>query len=64
MALHLAAASRAPYDGTVTNVPSLEPGMYLLASTTGFYLVADHQTGHQEGHRCGHLVRSLFRPKS
>jgi membrane fusion protein, multidrug efflux system len=33
---------RAPYDGTVTNVPSLEPGMYLLASTTGFYLVADH----------------------
>ncbi len=30
---------RAPYDGTVTNVPSLEPGMYLPASTTGFYLV-------------------------
>jgi membrane fusion protein (multidrug efflux system) len=29
----------APYDGTVTNVPSLEPGMYLPASTTGFYLV-------------------------
>jgi membrane fusion protein, multidrug efflux system len=33
---------RAPYDGTVTNVPSLELGMYLQASTTGFYLVADH----------------------
>jgi membrane fusion protein (multidrug efflux system) len=33
---------RAPYDGTVTNVPSLEPGMNLPASTTGFYLVADH----------------------
>ncbi len=30
---------RAPYDGTVTNVPSLEPGMYLPAATTGFYLV-------------------------
>jgi membrane fusion protein, multidrug efflux system len=33
---------RAPYDGTVTNVPALEPGMYLQASTTGFYLVGDH----------------------
>jgi membrane fusion protein, multidrug efflux system len=33
---------RAPSDGTVTNVPSLEQGMYLPASTTGFYLVADH----------------------
>jgi membrane fusion protein (multidrug efflux system) len=32
----------APYNGTVTNVPSLEQGMYLPASTTGFYLVADH----------------------
>jgi membrane fusion protein, multidrug efflux system len=30
---------RAPYAGYVTNVPSLEPGMYLPASTTGFYLV-------------------------
>jgi membrane fusion protein (multidrug efflux system) len=30
---------RAPYPGTVTNVPSLEPGMYLPASTTGFYIV-------------------------
>jgi len=30
---------RAPYNGTVTNVPSLEPGMYLPASTTAFNLV-------------------------
>ncbi len=30
---------RAPYAGYVTNVPSLQPGMYLPASTTGFYLV-------------------------
>jgi membrane fusion protein, multidrug efflux system len=30
---------RAPYAGSVTNVPSLEPGMYLPASTAGFYLV-------------------------
>ena len=30
---------RAPYAGFVTNVPSLAPGMYLPASTTGFYLV-------------------------
>jgi membrane fusion protein, multidrug efflux system len=30
---------RAPYPGTVTHVPSLELGMYLPASTTGFYLV-------------------------
>jgi membrane fusion protein (multidrug efflux system) len=30
---------RAPYDGVVTNVPSLQPGMYLQASTTAFYLV-------------------------
>jgi membrane fusion protein, multidrug efflux system len=33
------AAVRAPFDGVVTNVPSLRPGMYLQASTTGFYLV-------------------------
>jgi membrane fusion protein, multidrug efflux system len=34
---------RAPYDGIVTNVPQLEPGMYLTASTTAFYLVdTDH----------------------
>jgi membrane fusion protein (multidrug efflux system) len=30
---------RAPFDGTVTNVPSLEPGMYLPASTSAFNLV-------------------------
>ncbi|HEY3909092.1 MAG TPA: HlyD family secretion protein [Stellaceae bacterium] len=30
---------RAPYAGYVTNVPSLQPGKYLPASTTGFYLV-------------------------
>jgi len=30
---------RAPYNGTVTNVPSLEPGMYLPASTAAFNLV-------------------------
>ena len=30
---------RAPYPGTVTHVPALELGMYLPASTTGFYLV-------------------------
>jgi membrane fusion protein (multidrug efflux system) len=34
---------RAPFDGAVTNVPQLEPGMYLTASTTAFYLVdTDH----------------------
>jgi membrane fusion protein (multidrug efflux system) len=30
---------RAPFPGTATNVPQLRPGMYLQASTTGFYLV-------------------------
>ena len=30
---------RAPFAGVVTNVPQLEPGMYLTASTTAFYLV-------------------------
>lgn len=30
---------RAPYAGYATNVPALQPGMYLSASTTGFYLV-------------------------
>lgn len=30
---------KAPFDGTVTNVPNLRPGMYLPASTTAFYLV-------------------------
>jgi membrane fusion protein, multidrug efflux system len=34
---------RAPYAGIVTNVPRLQPGMYLQASTPGFSLVAtDH----------------------
>ena len=34
---------RAPFAGVVTNVPQLEPGMYLPASTTAFYLVdTDH----------------------
>jgi membrane fusion protein (multidrug efflux system) len=34
---------RAPFDGIVTNVPSLAPGKYLQASMTAFYLVAiDH----------------------
>jgi membrane fusion protein (multidrug efflux system) len=34
---------RAPFAGIVTNVPSLQPGKYLQASTTAFYLVAtDH----------------------
>ncbi|MGH7047178.1 MAG: HlyD family secretion protein [Stellaceae bacterium] len=34
---------RAPYAGYVTNVPSLQPGMYLPTSTTGFYLVRTPQ---------------------
>jgi membrane fusion protein (multidrug efflux system) len=34
---------RAPFAGTVTNVPSIAPGKYLAASTTAFYLVdRDH----------------------
>jgi membrane fusion protein (multidrug efflux system) len=34
---------RAPFSGTVTQVPSIAPGKYLAASTTAFYLVdADH----------------------
>jgi membrane fusion protein, multidrug efflux system len=33
------AVVRAPFSGIVTGVPALEPGMYLPASTTGFYLV-------------------------
>jgi membrane fusion protein (multidrug efflux system) len=34
---------RAPFDGVVTNVPSITPGKYLPASTTAFYLVStDH----------------------
>ena len=30
---------RAPFAGIVTSVPSIQPGRYLGASTTGFYLV-------------------------
>jgi membrane fusion protein (multidrug efflux system) len=34
---------KAPFGGTVTNVPSIAPGKYLGASTTAFYLVdTDH----------------------
>jgi membrane fusion protein, multidrug efflux system len=34
---------KAPFAGTVTNVPSIAPGKYLAASTTAFYLVdTDH----------------------
>jgi membrane fusion protein, multidrug efflux system len=34
---------KAPFDGIVTNVPSIAPGKYLAASTTAFFLVdADH----------------------
>jgi membrane fusion protein (multidrug efflux system) len=34
---------RAPFAGTVTNVPAIVPGKYLAASTTAFYLVdRDH----------------------
>ncbi len=32
---------RAPYAGIVTNVPSLQPGMYLTASSPGVSIVAD-----------------------
>jgi membrane fusion protein (multidrug efflux system) len=34
---------KAPFGGTVTNVPSVAPGKYLAASTTAFFLVdTDH----------------------
>ncbi|HLY05185.1 MAG TPA: HlyD family secretion protein [Rhizomicrobium sp.] len=34
---------RAPFSGTVTNVPSIAPGKYLAASTVAFFLVdTDH----------------------
>lgn len=34
---------KAPFAGIVTNVPAVEPGKYLAASSTAFYLVAtDH----------------------
>ena len=34
---------KAPFAGTVTNVPSIAPGKYLPASTTAFYLVDTSQ---------------------
>jgi membrane fusion protein, multidrug efflux system len=34
---------KAPFAGTVTNVPSIAPGKYLAASTTAFYLVDTDQ---------------------
>ena len=34
---------RAPYNGTVTNVPALEPGMFLPTSTAAFNLVDTDQ---------------------
>jgi membrane fusion protein, multidrug efflux system len=37
------ATVKAPFAGTVTNVPAIAPGKYLPASTTAFYLVdTDH----------------------
>ncbi|HEY2036416.1 MAG TPA: universal stress protein [Steroidobacteraceae bacterium] len=34
---------RAPFNGIVTSVPSIQPGRYLVAASTGFYLVdTDH----------------------
>ena len=34
---------RAPFNGVVTSVPSIQPGRYLAAAITGFYLVdTDH----------------------
>ena len=35
--------ARAPYNGTVTNVPALEPGMFLPTSTAAFNLVDTDQ---------------------
>lgn len=40
---------KAPFAGIVTNVPSIQPGTYLAASTTAFYLVAtDHVWVHAD----------------
>jgi membrane fusion protein (multidrug efflux system) len=40
---------RAPFDGIVTSVPSIQPGRYLAASTTAFYLVdTDHVWVHAD----------------
>jgi len=33
---------RAPFDGVVTSVPSIQPGRYLAAANTAFYLVDTH----------------------
>ncbi|MGH8302770.1 MAG: universal stress protein, partial [Steroidobacteraceae bacterium] len=35
---------RAPFDGVVTSVPSIQPGRFLAAATTAFYLV---DSGHE-----------------
>ena len=40
---------RAPFDGIVTSVPSIQPGRYLAASITAFYLVdTDHLWVHAD----------------
>ena len=40
---------RAPFDGIVTSVPSIQPGRYLAASVTAFYLVdTDHVWVHAD----------------
>ena len=40
---------RAPFNGIVTSVPSIQPGRYLAASVTGFYLVdTDHVWVHAD----------------
>ncbi len=40
---------RAPFDGVVTSVPSIQPGRYLAASVTAFYLVdIDHVWVHAD----------------
>ncbi|HEV2268252.1 MAG TPA: universal stress protein [Steroidobacteraceae bacterium] len=40
---------RAPFDGIVTSVPSIQPGRYLAASSTAFYLVdTDHVWVHAD----------------
>ena len=40
---------RAPFDGIVTSVPSIQPGRYLAASITAFYLVdTDHAWVHAD----------------
>lgn len=40
---------RAPFDGIVTSVPSIQPGRYLAAAVTAFYLVdTDHVWVHAD----------------